>query len=116
MVSVATLHHIDAAAGLRRFAELVRPGGVVAIVGLARSTTLGLPVDPIDLLGAVATRYEKHVRGRTFWEHRAPMVWPPPVTYAEMRRISRDVLPGRTFRRHLLWRYSIVWTKPVDGS
>lgn len=35
VTSVATLHHLDAEAGLRRMAELLRPGGTLAVVGLA---------------------------------------------------------------------------------
>ena len=37
VTSVATLHHLDARAGLKRMAELLRPGGTLAIIGLARS-------------------------------------------------------------------------------
>ena len=29
-----------------------------------------------------------------------------------MRRIAAQELPGVRYRRHLLWRYSLVWTKP----
>ena len=90
VASVAMLHHVDAAAGLERMAELVRPGGVVVVVGLARSR---LPRDlPWELAGAVTTRVLK--LRRAYWEHSAPMVWPPPTTYAEIRRIATDVLPG----------------------
>ena len=38
VVSVATLHHLNAGAGLVPFAELVRYGGVVAVVGLAANS------------------------------------------------------------------------------
>ena len=34
--SIAALHHMDAAAGLERMADLLRPGGRLVIVGLAR--------------------------------------------------------------------------------
>ena len=37
VASVATLHHVDAEKGLARMAELVRPGGALAVIGLARS-------------------------------------------------------------------------------
>src|SRR5262249_27893384 len=43
VLSVAALHHMDAAAGLARFAELVRPGGVVGVIGLAANTWWDLP-------------------------------------------------------------------------
>ncbi|WP_232850789.1 class I SAM-dependent methyltransferase [Nocardia acididurans] len=109
IVSVATLHHMDAVTALTRMAELLRPGGTLAIVGLARDV---FPRDlAYSLAGVVAYRYHR-IRKRD-WLHPSPIVWPPPVTNREMRRIAEQVLPGARFRRHLLWRYSIVWTKPV---
>jgi len=108
VVSVATLHHLDEAAGLRRMAELLRPGGVLAVVGLARSE---LPRDlGWDLAGMVFGRVLKALRGET--PVRAPTVWPPPRTYREVRRLAEEVLPGVRYRRRLLWRYSLIWTKP----
>ncbi|ADI08369.1 methyltransferase family protein [Streptomyces bingchenggensis BCW-1] len=38
-----------------------------------------------------------------------PMVWPPPLTYAETRRESARLLPGSTLRRLLFWRYLLVY-------
>ncbi|MBV9847962.1 MAG: class I SAM-dependent methyltransferase [Kutzneria sp.] len=107
IVSVATLHHMDAATALGHMRDLLRPGGVLAVVGLARSRPGGLPV---DLAGAVAHRL--HLLTKKHWEHPSPTVWPPPETYADMRRIASEILPGVRYRRHLLWRYSLTWTKP----
>ncbi|WP_315092926.1 class I SAM-dependent methyltransferase [uncultured Cellulomonas sp.] len=108
VASVATLHHLDARAGLRRFAELVRPGGRLVVVGLARSD--GLRDAPRELGAVVA--HAVAVRRRGYWEHSAPQVWPPPGTYAGMRALVREELPGARFRRHLYWRWSLVWDKP----
>ena len=41
-----------------------------------------------------------------------PRLWPPPLSYAELRRIAARLLPGVEYRRHVLWRYSLVWTRP----
>ena len=48
---------------------------------------------------------------RNYWEHTAPICWPPPLTYREVRALSERVLPGVRYRRHLLNRYSLVWRK-----
>lgn len=110
VASVATLHHLpDLDGSLRRLADLAAPGGVVAVVGLARSAG---PIDRLaDLAGTVWHRVL--VRHRTVWEHSAPIVWPPPHTYAQVRRAAARALPGGRWRRLVLWRYAIVWTKPI---
>lgn len=110
VVSVATLHHMDARAGLARFADLVRPGGTVGIVGLAANAWWDLPRAAV---GQVARKVVSFSRGH--WQHTAPMLWPPPLTYGEMRQIAVEVLPGVRYTRHLLGRYSLVWTKPTTA-
>jgi SAM-dependent methyltransferase len=109
VVSVAVLHHMDAAAGLAAMKDLVKPGGVLVVLGLARSR---LPRD-LPWEGAAVGAQAWLRSRRTYWEQTAPTVWPPPATWVEMRRLAHQQLPGARFRRHLLWRYSIVWTKPA---
>ena len=113
VVSVAALHHMDATRALSQFARLVRPGGTVAVVGIASHSWLDMPLAPV----AIASRLTLGlVHGE--WTHSAPMCWPPPLTYAEMNALGARVLPGVRYRRHLLGRYSLVWRKPeaVEGK
>ncbi len=110
VVSVATIHHIDAAAGLQRFGELLEPGGRLGIIGINRSV---FPRDlGRDALAAAATNVHRRARREQRWEHSAPTVWPPPLDDREMKRLASDVLPGSKFRRRLHGRYSLTWTKP----
>lgn len=108
VVSVAALHHMDESDALRRMAVLLRPGGTLAVVGLARSR---LPADlPWDVAGTVLTRIRKRRHGG-YWETEAPKVWPPPSTYGEVKELAMAALPGVKFRRHAMWRYTLVWKK-----
>lgn len=108
IVSIAALHHMPEGDALARMAGLLRPGGTLCVVGLARSRT---PVDLLwDLGGAVATRVLRRRRGG-YVEVAAPIVWPPPSSYRAIRRLAATALPGVRYRRHVLWRYSLVWTK-----
>lgn len=108
IVSVATVHHMDTSVALTRMKDLLRPGGTLAVIGLARNhIPADLPAAIVSfpvLLGVRAVRRQ--------WAHPSPIVWPPPLTFHETRRVAERTLPGATFRRHLLPRYSIVWTKP----
>ena len=108
VVSVAALHHMDAPRALTRFAELVAPRGVLAIVGLAACDWWDLPYEAVALGARSALGF---VRGH--WEHSAPIAWPPPVTYSEMKRMSSAILPGVRYSRLLLGRYSLIWRKPL---
>lgn len=109
IVSVAALHHMNAKTGLERMRELLRPGGTLVLVGLARSR---IPADlPLDLAAVLADRVLK--ARHDYWNISAPTVWPPPSTYADMRAIAEHQLPGVRYRRRLLWRYSLIWTKPA---
>jgi len=108
IASVATLHHMDTTAALARMRDLLRPGGTLAVVGLARTR---IPLDlPIELAAVIAHRF--HLLTKSLWQHPSPTLWPPPHTYSEMRRLAAEVLPGLRYQRHLLWRYSLTWTKP----
>jgi 2-polyprenyl-3-methyl-5-hydroxy-6-metoxy-1,4-benzoquinol methylase len=108
ITSVAVLHHMDNRAAFDRMSQLLAPGGTLVIVGLARSR---LPAHlPWEAAAIIAHRGYKLTR--TYWEQPSPTVWPPPHTYAEVHALARQALPGVRYRRHVLWRYSLVWTKP----
>lgn len=112
VASVATLHHLpDMASALRRMSELTAPGGVVVVIGLARSTRI---TDVgADLLGVVQHRWL--ARRRSYWEHTAPTVWPPPQSYSQVRDHAMRELPGVRFSRLPMFRYALTWQKPPVG-
>jgi SAM-dependent methyltransferase len=81
-----------------------------ASIDLARRRSR-LPADlPWEAAAVIAHRGYKLTR--TYWEHPSPVVWPPPQTYPETRAVARQALPGVRYRRHLMWRYSLIWAKP----
>jgi SAM-dependent methyltransferase len=127
VTSVASLHHMNAEAALRRMADLLRPGGVLAVVGLARGISpagLGLLVPAaigtrLHLAAAAWKRRGSAVRpggsaepGGSGAAYQPPVVWPPPLTYRGTRRLAERVLARPRYRRRLYWRYSLIWAKP----
>jgi SAM-dependent methyltransferase len=102
---VAALHHMDSATALVRMRALLEPGGTLAVVGLVRRN---LPAElPRELAAALATRVHGALRAR--WQSPAATT-PPQQSYGELRRTALAALPGARIRRHLLWRYSLIWT------
>jgi 2-polyprenyl-3-methyl-5-hydroxy-6-metoxy-1,4-benzoquinol methylase len=107
VASIAAIHHVETAAGLRKCASLLRPGGRLVVIGCAKRQ---LPRDlPWEVAGALKTRTLK--MKHTYWEHASPIA-EPRLTHAQTRQIVRDVLPGASYRQLVLWRYLLDWTAP----
>jgi SAM-dependent methyltransferase len=118
VTSVASLHHMDARAALRRMSDLLRPGGVLAVVGLARASLVAelAAVIPAatgtQLHRAASAIRRRRAPGGPTRTYQPPVIWPPPLTYRDMRLLATDMLAGARYRHRLYWRYSLVWTKP----
>lgn len=107
IVSVAALHQMDAATALSRMRDLLAPGGVLTVIGLVRSR---MPVElPLDI-AAIGVNWLYRLRWK-YWEQPSP-ARPATLTYEQMRQIGTSALPGVRFRRLLLWRYYLTWSKP----
>jgi SAM-dependent methyltransferase len=102
------LHHMDFGAALAKMARILRPGGRLAVVGLAAN---GSPADlAIGAAGVPASLWYRRTRGEG--DPGAPIM-EPDMTWAQVRSTAGHHLPGARYRRHLLWRYSITWLKPA---
>jgi SAM-dependent methyltransferase len=104
-----SLHHMDFTAALTTMARLLRPSARLAVIGLAADKSLAdllaaAPALPVDLFYRAIYR-----RG----ESGAPIM-DPDHSWREVRAAAGTVLPGVRYRRHLLWRYSLLWTKPAQ--
>jgi ubiquinone/menaquinone biosynthesis C-methylase UbiE len=103
------LHHMDFGAALTALARVLRPGGRLAVVGLAANGSIGDYL--VDVPGLPAhwicrALYREGSSG-------AP-VKDPEMTWTEVRATARRLLPGVRYRRHLMWRYSLRWRKPRE--
>ncbi|GAB3579540.1 class I SAM-dependent methyltransferase [Amycolatopsis endophytica] len=106
--SVATIHHMGFEPALRRMRDLLRPGGTLVVVGLAREATAAdwawwAAATPVVRITKVLRRAS------------GPDGMPatnPAMSYGEVREAARRMLPGVRYRRHVLRRYSLTWRKP----
>ena len=106
-----SLHHMDFTAALTTMAPVLRPGGRLAVIGLAADKSLAdllaaAPAVPVDLFYRAIYR-----RG----ESGAPIV-DPEMSSHQVRAEATRLLPGVRYRRHLLWRYSLLWRKPPRAT
>ena len=115
IASDTAIHHMNFEATLMAMTRLLRPGGRLAIVGLARSATMhdylydAMGV-PLNLALGVAHGALRAARR----EDRTPSypIKDPTMTWDDVRFGALRLLPGVRYRRHLLFRYSLMWQKP----
>ncbi len=110
----ASLHHLPLHAGLTRLAALTRPGGLLVVIGLYMTATradraMELVTLPANALVGLA----KAANGTGSKPHdtEMPIVNTAP-TLREIRAAAAEITPGARVRRHLFWRYSLVWHSP----
>jgi SAM-dependent methyltransferase len=121
IASIATLHHLPLEPVLTQMKAALKPGGVLLVLDLYRVNGWGdllvsacaLPVDVLLRLARnrrlrqpreACTAWEAHGRDETY------------LALAQVGEACTRVLPGAQVRRHLLWRYSVVWRKPGDTA
>jgi 2-polyprenyl-3-methyl-5-hydroxy-6-metoxy-1,4-benzoquinol methylase len=110
IVSIASLHHMDLEAALKKMKVLLRPSGKLLILGLYRERTI------LDYMYSIVS-----VPINIFYSswHRASIVIPRSVaptrpaqlSLKQIKVIANTLIPGFRLRRHLFWRYSLIWQK-----
>ncbi|WP_018657175.1 class I SAM-dependent methyltransferase [Actinomadura flavalba] len=108
--AVAVLHHLDMDVALPALARLVAPGGILYVLGLARDRS---PADRLRSAAAVPAAQALRLRHGGKTDPAAMPVRNPEITWSQVRTTARTHLPGATYTRHLLWRYSLVWHNPA---
>lgn len=110
----ASLHHLPLREGLTRLAELTGPGGTLIVIGLyLTATRTDRAMELVTLPANAVVGLAKAINGTGGKPHdtEMPMVMTAP-TLPEIRAAAAEILPGAHIRRHLFWRYSLVWHAP----
>ena len=121
VVSIMTMHHLPLRPTLRKMRDSLRPGGALVLLDLYRASsvadylvsTSAFPAGMALRLaktGGLSDRQSEALR-RAWEEHGKADVYP---TLGEVRGACEAALQGASVRRHLLWRYSVVWRKQHD--
>lgn len=119
IVTIATLHHLPFAEMLVRMKAALKSGGVLLVLDLFEPegpmdmirNMLALPLSGgMRLIRTGRLRPTRAVRA-AWAEHEAHDSY---STLNQVREVCADVLPGAKIKKHLLWRYSIVWKKITE--
>ncbi|MEV6106729.1 hypothetical protein AB0M28_18725 [Streptomyces sp. NPDC051940] len=112
---------MDFAAALTRMRDLLRPGGTLVVLSLARNASVrDWAYEPVTVPWALLNRLlrekadpspSSRLRSSRGYPNGMPMA-DPEMSYGEVREAARRILPGVRYRRRPLWRYSLVWCKP----
>lgn len=117
--SVATFHHLPLAPLLAKVKAALKPGGVLAVLDLytAQSTAdyltavAAVPVSKILQLRKNGRPWRPSLQAQAAWA--AHDQHDSYLSLAAIRQVCAELLPGAIIKRHLLWRYSLVWRKPT---
>jgi ubiquinone/menaquinone biosynthesis C-methylase UbiE len=120
VTAIASLHHLPLESGLTRSVEVLRPGGTLVVLGLAKARalsdyavgTLALAIDPlIGIWKSTGKQSEPPTNGSAM---RIPIKDPkdPKPTLTEICNAACRVLPGSRVCRQLSFRYMLMWHKP----
>lgn len=114
---IASLHHVsfETVESLR---DALTPGGVLAVLGLARPSrpadyALWLTAVPANLAARLVVYAGERLNGGPQTRLRPPLKddYPP---LADIRRRSAELLPGSVVRPLLFWRYLLTYTRPLE--
>ena len=119
--SIATLHHLEQRELFVKMRDGLKPRGVLVILDLVESS--GVVERLADVIGFGVSsclrlihngRLQPPAAVRKAWEQHGKH--DSYATVEQMRGLVADILPGANVRRHLLWRYSLVYQKPAADS
>jgi SAM-dependent methyltransferase len=117
IVSIATLHHLPFELTLQRMELGLKPNGCLIVLDLyqtegIRDLLINLWATPLHLILKLKNngRLGEAKEAQDAWAKHGKHDSYLPVS--KVRRVCDDLLPGAIIKKHLLWRYSIVWQKP----
>jgi ubiquinone/menaquinone biosynthesis C-methylase UbiE len=116
--SIATLHHLQQRELLVKMKDALKPQGVLVALDLVTSNSLVermLDVFGLGVSGGLRLIHNGRLKPpaavRKAWEQHGKH--DSYLTISEIRAVADEILPGSSVRRHLLWRYSLVYQKPA---
>lgn len=116
ITSIAAFHHMDCEVILEKCRKALKKGGILVIQDLYSENTLTFKL--LSLLGMLINPVMMLIRnGRLYVTAREREVWDGHReddhynSTAEIKRIADSVLKDYKIKRHIFWRYTLVYRK-----
>ena len=109
VIFLASLHHMDAELAIDKATALLRPGGVLIVVGLAQPSSLRDKV--IEMLRVIPARIGSALHQMEDSEYLGIPTSYRLNTLDEIRQIAQRYLPGAQMKNGLYYRYLLSWEK-----
>ncbi len=111
ITAMASLHHMPFEPALEKITSLLRPGGVLAVLGVFREASvadvgIALVASPVNVFYALS-------RG---WSSSGAPTRPADMSLREIHKSVSSHLSDACLRRLLLWRYFLTWQKPQEQA
>ncbi len=134
IATIATLHHLPIEETVLKLKAALKPGGVLLVLDLfeparvskslragpSDSLVAGLSDSLLNLLAIpVSVSLRLIHQGRLLPRREVRDAWQAHErhdsypTMTEIHSLCARILPGAKIKKHLLWRYSIVWKSPT---
>jgi ubiquinone/menaquinone biosynthesis C-methylase UbiE len=120
ITSIAAFHHMDGERTLAQCKRALKDGGILIIQDLYHENTFIFKF--LSLVGALVNPFFMLAKNGRFWvtpEER--QVWASHFkddhyqTLAQLRAQAQGVLEGASLKRHIFWRYTLVYIKHPIG-
>lgn len=116
IVSVATFHHLPYSEILEKSKQWLKEGGTLLILDIYKEKTiLDYLVSLVAIPSNIFMNFSKNKvlrkkEDQAMKEHIKHDVYMP---LKDIHEIVDSILPNAIIRRHLFWRYSLIWKKEV---
>ena len=109
VTALASFHHAPFEAGAAAVQRILRPGGRLVVLGVWTDRRTAWDV-VMNLVPTALNLVLRLLRGP---DHVMAPARMPTMTMSELRRAAQQALPGVRIKRRALWRYTMIWEKPV---
>lgn len=116
IVSIATFHHIPYETILKKCKKWLSPKGTLVILDLYKEKSVvdyvySIVSSPLNIVYKIYKnkRIREHSKVKAMWQEH--IAYDEYMTVQEIHEVAAKILPDSNIKRHLFWRYSLIWNK-----